>query len=52
MEAINQRDTPCVLGTLVIMAICVAVSNLIIDLVYAYIDPRIRAQYSAKARRA
>ena len=52
VEAINQRDTPCVLGTLVIMAICVAVSNLIVDLIYAYIDPRIRAQYSAKARKA
>ena len=52
VEAINQRDTPCVLGTLVVMAICVAVSNLIVDLIYAYIDPRIRAQYGAKARRA
>jgi len=52
VEAINQRDTPCVLGTLVIMALCVAVSNLIVDLAYAYIDPRIRAQYGAKARKA
>jgi peptide/nickel transport system permease protein len=52
VEAINQRDTPCVLGTLVIMAITVAVSNLIVDLIYAYIDPRIRAQYGAKARTA
>ncbi len=52
VEAINQRDTPCVLGTLVVMAICVAVSNLIVDLIYAYIDPRIRAQYGAKARKA
>jgi peptide/nickel transport system permease protein len=52
VEAINQRDTPCVLGTLVIMAVCVAVSNLIVDLIYAYIDPRIRAQYGAKARKA
>lgn len=48
VEAINQRDTPCILGTLVVMAVCVAVSNLIVDLIYAYIDPRIRAQYSAK----
>jgi peptide/nickel transport system permease protein len=52
VEAINQRDTPCVLGTLVVMAICVAVSNLIVDLIYAYMDPRIRAQYGAKVRRA
>ena len=52
VEAINQRDTPCVLGTLVIMAVCVAISNLIVDLIYAYIDPRIRAQYGAKARKS
>jgi peptide/nickel transport system permease protein len=52
VEAINQRDTPCVLGTLVVMAITVAVSNLIVDLIYAYIDPRIRAQYGAHARKA
>jgi peptide/nickel transport system permease protein len=52
VEAINQRDTPCVLGCLVVMAITVAVSNLIVDLIYAYIDPRVRAQYGAKARKA
>ncbi len=52
VEAINQRDTPCVLGTLVVMALCVAISNLVVDLIYAYIDPRIRAQYVAKARKA
>jgi len=46
VESINKRDTPCVLGCLVIMAICVAISNLIVDLIYAYIDPRIKAQYS------
>lgn len=46
VESINKRDTPAVLGCLVIMAICVAVSNLIVDLIYAYIDPRIKAQYS------
>lgn len=46
VESINKRDTPSVLGCLVIMALCVAISNLIVDLIYAYIDPRIKAQYS------
>jgi len=45
VESINKRDTPSVLGCLVIMALCVAISNLIVDLIYAYIDPRIKAQY-------
>ena len=52
VEAINQRDTPCVLGTLVVMALCVVISSLIVDLIYAYIDPRIRAQYGAKGSKA
>ena len=47
VESINKRDTPCVLGCLVLMAVCVAVSNLLVDLIYAYIDPRIKEQYSA-----
>ena len=47
VESINKRDTPCVLGCLVLMALCVAVSNLLVDLLYAYIDPRIKEQYSA-----
>ena len=50
VDSIRSRDTPVVLGCLVIMALCVAISNLIVDLIYAYIDPRIRAQYSAKGR--
>ena len=48
VESINKRDTPCVLGTLVIMALCVAIANLLVDLIYAYIDPRIRAQFKTK----
>ena len=52
VEGINQRDTPVVLGCLVVMALTVAVSNLIVDLIYAWIDPRIRAQYGARARQA
>jgi len=45
VESINKRDTPTVLGCLVIMAVCIAISNLVVDIVYAYVDPRIKAQY-------
>jgi peptide/nickel transport system permease protein len=47
VDSIKSRDTPSVLGCLVVMALCVAISNLIVDLIYAYIDPRIKAQYAA-----
>jgi peptide/nickel transport system permease protein len=45
VDSINKRDTPSVLGCLVIMALCMAISNLIVDIIYAYLDPRIKAQY-------
>ncbi len=42
---INQRDTPTVLSCLVVMVICIAMANLIVDLIFAYVDPRIKSQY-------
>ncbi|MDR1732206.1 MAG: ABC transporter permease [Synergistaceae bacterium] len=46
VEAINQRDTPMVLGCVILLTIIFSVLNLIIDLCYGLVDPRIRAQYS------
>ena len=45
VQGIGSRDTPTVLGCLVVMAVCVAISSLVVDLIYAYVDPRIKAQY-------
>lgn len=41
IEAINQRDYPVLMGITLITASLVAVGNLLADLTYAYIDPRI-----------
>jgi peptide/nickel transport system permease protein len=46
VDSIKSRDTPSVMGCMVILALTVAISNLIVDLIYAYIDPRIKAQYT------
>lgn len=45
IDSINNQNTPVVLGCLVIFAICFGIVNLIVDILYAYIDPRIKAQY-------
>lgn len=45
VETIKLRDTPMVLGIVLVMAIMFTVINLVIDVVYAFIDPRLRAQY-------
>ena len=42
VQAINQRDFPVVQAAVIIMAVSVLFLNLIIDLSYAYINPRIR----------
>jgi peptide/nickel transport system permease protein len=42
MRAVNGRDYPLILGTIMITATAVLVSNLIADLLYAAADPRIR----------
>jgi ABC-type dipeptide/oligopeptide/nickel transport system permease component len=41
-EGIFQRDFPLVQGVVVMIGIMFIVVNLIIDILYAYIDPRIR----------
>lgn len=42
LTAINQRDYPTLMGMYLIMSISVAVVMIIVDIVYAILDPRIR----------
>jgi len=41
-NAINQRDIPVVQAAVVILALVFIALNLIVDLVYAKIDPRVK----------
>lgn len=45
VDAIDQRDIPTVTGALVMTTMLVTIVNLLIDIVYAYVDPRIKSQY-------
>jgi oligopeptide transport system permease protein len=40
--AIESRDYPMILGTTVLFSIIIAVANLIVDVAYVFIDPRVR----------
>lgn len=42
-EAVTSRDTPLLLGIILISAVLVILINLAVDLVYAFVDPRIGA---------
>ena len=41
-DAILVRDLPVVEGGVIFLALVFVVSNLVIDLLYAWIDPRVR----------
>jgi oligopeptide transport system permease protein len=42
IKAVLQRDYGLIMGTTLFFALVVALSNLIVDLLYAVVDPRIR----------
>jgi len=45
MAALRQKDMPAIMGSVVICALVITVVNLLTDLLYAYIDPRIKSMY-------
>lgn len=40
-EAVGQRDTPLLMGIILVSAVLVVVVNLVVDAVYAWLDPRV-----------
>lgn len=47
-SAITVRDRPIIISTVVVLAIWFCLVMLAVDIVYALIDPRIKAQYEAQ----
>lgn len=52
VESISYKDTPAVLGCVVTLAVLFTIVNLIVDLLYAFLDPRIKSEYQASWKRA
>lgn len=48
VDSIAKRDTPMVTGSIIMCCILVCFVNVVIDLIYAFFDPRIKAQYARK----
>jgi ABC-type dipeptide/oligopeptide/nickel transport system permease component len=42
VTSITNRDYPVIMGTILLYAVFLVVANLVVDIVYAYLDPRIR----------
>lgn len=48
VEAIKMNDTQLVLGCVVFISIMFSLINLLVDILYAFVDPRIKARYKGK----
>lgn len=48
ITAIRMKDTPLVIASVAFVAIAISLMNLIVDILYTYIDPRLRTQYSKR----
>jgi peptide/nickel transport system permease protein len=42
VNAVNQKDLPVVIGVTLVVALLYVVANLLVDLAYGFVDPRIR----------
>jgi ABC-type dipeptide/oligopeptide/nickel transport system permease component len=42
VTSITNRDYPVIMGTILLYAVFLVIANLLVDIVYAYLDPRIR----------
>ena len=49
-DAITARDYPVVMGGVLVLGLIFSLIMLLVDIVYAFVDPRIKAQYEGKKR--
>ena len=51
VDSLNRNDVPMVIGAIALMAFTFMMIMLVVDLLYAAVDPRIRAKYSSGRRK-
>lgn len=51
MSGITSRDYPVVQGCVVILGIIFSICMLLVDIAYAFVDPRIKAQYESETKK-
>jgi len=49
VNSVRIKDTPMIVSSIILVAVFIGICNLLVDIVYAYIDPRIKAQYFSVA---
>lgn len=51
LAALREKDIPTVMGGVIITAIMIAIGNLVADLLYGVVDPRIRSIYTSGGKK-
>ena len=51
LDAIKTKDTPAILGSVILMSVSFSVVNLLVDILYAFVDPRIKSQYKKNGKK-
>ena len=51
IDAIKMRDFPVVQGSVLFLAIAFSFVNLAVDIIYSFIDPRIKSQYKSNKKK-
>jgi peptide/nickel transport system permease protein len=41
VQSVRQQDLPVIMGVTIVASIALVVANLIVDILYAYVDPRV-----------
>ena len=51
VNSVRVKDAPAVVGTLMVVAAFIAIMNLVVDLLYTVVDPRLKTQYATAKKR-
>ncbi|HOS69863.1 MAG TPA: ABC transporter permease [Bacillota bacterium] len=51
IEGINKHDRPVVIGCVIMLCIMISIVNLGVDIIYAFVDPRIKTDMTKKVLR-
>ena len=46
LSGVNNRDLPVVLGSVIMLSFAFSVVNLIVDIIYTFVDPRVKSLYA------
>lgn len=52
LTALQNRDYPVIQGSVLFLSVVFSLVILLIDIIFAFVDPRIRSQYSRKKKKA